>query len=49
MKQGQGEVIEKLATELERRVILMSLCECETLEDFQEYRDKLKEKLENAQ
>lgn len=46
MMPNAAETIERLARELERQKILSELQECHTLEEFQEYVEKLKTKCE---
>ena len=46
MMPNAAETIEKLARELERQKILSELQECTTLEEFEEYVEKLKAKCE---
>lgn len=46
MMPNAAETIERLARELERQKILSELQECDTLEEFQEYVEKLKAKCE---
>ena len=40
------ETIERLSRELERQQLLMNLNDCKTLEDFEKFRDELKERCE---
>jgi len=46
MMPNAAETIEKLARELERQKLLSELQECNTLEDYQAYVEKLKAKCE---